>query len=722
MLDLLVMLTACLAAGIALWLAPASMHIVGWSAAGADRVAVFAPLYWLWIAIGGAVAAAALLSRRVPVRRAVWLNALWLWVVPYLPWLGAKAPLVLLLAGPIKWWIAAVAIVSVIKPRIAFTHSQVPLPVVFAVSFVLYAICGLRSYDRIGISGDEPHYLVITHSLLVDHDLQIENNHRNGDYKAFFPGTLQPDFLQRGVNDQIYSIHAPGLPALLVPGYAIAGARGAIVTVACIAALGAVAVFDMALAIGGAGVACLIWLFVCFSVPVVPHAWSLYPEAIAFAIVAWNIRRPNGFTIALLPWLHTKFVVLLAALTVWGVVEARLKGARYTSRQVIAFGVPIAISLAAWFSFFYVIYGTFNPQAPYGANPNQNAIANIPRGILGMLIDQKFGLLMYAPAFLAAAVGLWLGEVHARWRRLTMGATATMVIFVLVSARFYMWWGGSSAPARFLVPIVPLAAALVAIALTETRGALRGAILALGSVNVLVALIAVTSRDPRMLFSDPHGTSHFLRAVEGSVPADSIVPTFTEEKWPAGGHVPMGARNISAVRGRLELRDAYDPEGRRAFDYATLSKMSPQAWLERARVTLDPGQMRSFVVAMEPIAGRPNAFIAYRDDKAYPEGGVFWTDGTSRARLFILPAGARELVLTLHVGANGGTVSVDVDGRRQQLALQHDETRQLTVPLPAGVDRVPMTVESSAAFRPSEHDPKSSDTRSLGVQVRVELR
>src|SRR4029077_2560447 len=101
----------------------------------------------------------------------------------------------------------------------------------FVAALVLYLALGLRSLSEVGLDGDEPHYLIITHSLLVDRDLKIENNHTAGDYRAFFGGDLKPDYLQRAVNGEIYSIHAPGLPALLLPGYAVAGAVGAIFTV-----------------------------------------------------------------------------------------------------------------------------------------------------------------------------------------------------------------------------------------------------------------------------------------------------------------------------------------------------------------------------------------------------------------------------------------------------------------------------------------------------------
>ena len=87
--------------------------------------------------------------------------------------------------------------------------------------------------------GDEPHYLIITQSLLKDHDLQIENNHRNGDYRAYFAGDLsKPDYRRRGRNGEIYSIHAPGLPALVAPALRIAGYHGVVVFLILLASAG----------------------------------------------------------------------------------------------------------------------------------------------------------------------------------------------------------------------------------------------------------------------------------------------------------------------------------------------------------------------------------------------------------------------------------------------------------------------------------------------------
>jgi hypothetical protein len=44
------------------------------------------------------------------------------------------------------------------------------------VAFAFYALVGLRSYEVAGVTGDEPHYLIIAQSLMRDGDLKIENS------------------------------------------------------------------------------------------------------------------------------------------------------------------------------------------------------------------------------------------------------------------------------------------------------------------------------------------------------------------------------------------------------------------------------------------------------------------------------------------------------------------------------------------------------------------
>ena len=72
--------------------------------------------------------------------------------------------------------------------------------------------------------------------------------------------------------------------------------------------------------------------------------------------------------------------------------------------------VPYGVSLLAWFYFFYAIWGSPLPQAPYGALV-QTDLKNLVFGAPGLFFDQEYGLLPYAPVYVLAATGLW-----AMWR------------------------------------------------------------------------------------------------------------------------------------------------------------------------------------------------------------------------------------------------------------------------------------------------------------------
>jgi hypothetical protein len=124
---------------------------------------------------------------------------------------------------------------------------------------------------------------------------------------------------------------------------------------------------------------------------------------------------------------------------------------------------------------------------------------------------------------------------------------------------------------------------------------------------------------------------------------------------------------------------------------------------------------------VESIPHRPDAYVAYINDYTFPEGGVFWTRGTGSGEVLVAAAGAGQVLLTLHIGPVAATVRVEVAGQRLDIPLQADETRPVTFQIPGVAPYVPVRVQASAAFRPSDYDSKSTDRRSLGCQVRIEV-
>ena len=111
--------TTAVVIAVAVWLIPASVHVVGWTGGVATRVALVPPLDGLVRLLGAAgavVLATALATWRRPdrvtafARTAAPLGWLGLWAIPYLPWLPDRLPLLLVLAGPVRWIVAAGAL------------------------------------------------------------------------------------------------------------------------------------------------------------------------------------------------------------------------------------------------------------------------------------------------------------------------------------------------------------------------------------------------------------------------------------------------------------------------------------------------------------------------------------------------------------------------------------------------------------------------------------
>ena len=553
-----VVVGATLAVGVAVWVAPASLHIVAWPDTGLRLVGFVPPVEWLWLALAAALVVGTALAMgcerlwHLPLTALAWRMAplllLTLWAVPYLPGAGRLAPLLLLLAGPAKWAMAALAGIGVFWPWLRTAAGRVaatalPRPVLFAAALALFLTGGVSTIRTMGPGGDEPHYLVIAHSLVQDGDLQIENNHAQRDYGAFFEGVLPMDFLARGVDGVVYSLHAPGLPTVVAPAYAMAGYPGVVVMMSLLSALLTLAIYDLACRVAEDRAARLTWLVTTVSVPVVPLAWMIYPEVGAALVMAWAARwivEPvsgdlarwvrRGAVLALLPWLHTKFAVLLACVGVGLAVRLWPR-----VRLLAALGAPVAISLAAWLGAAFVMYGRIDPMAAYGGGAGAGlSLSNVPRGLLGLALDQEFGLLLFAPVYALAAAGTWLLLRRPPHRWFVVWSLATVGLFGGAVTQAYMWWGGLSPPARFLLPLVPIVAPMLAAAAPGVRRpVLAGAWWVTGAWGLAVVVAGWTSDRLELLIEDRDGVSRLIRELAGPAPLNAALGSFIREDWVA---------------------------------------------------------------------------------------------------------------------------------------------------------------------------------------------
>ncbi|MGE0040064.1 MAG: hypothetical protein AB7H88_12170 [Vicinamibacterales bacterium] len=483
--------------------------------------------------------------------------ALAVMALPFLPWVPDRWGLLTLPAGPAGGLVWLLVLTSLLwaawhsrlwrVPRVDGRPLAQLTAAIGVATFLISGTAAARLTDTVLFpAGDEPHYLVIAQSLWRDGDLAIENNHARGDYREYFQQPLEPHYLTRGADGEIYSVHPVGLPVLLAPVYAAGGYHLVVLLLLALSSLAAALMWRAAALSAGPGPATFGWAVVATSAPFALNAFTVYPEMTAglAAVVAITlatggnrgarVMAGTGIAAGVLPWLSTKYAPMSAALMavaflrIWIPGRSRTAVASDTVRATAALVAPYAALLAAWFAFFYIYWGTPWPQAPYGSM-TQTSPANLVFGAPGLLFDQEYGLFAYAPAYLLAAAGLWR-----MWRAGGDTARRAVEIAVVFGAllgtvgAFRIWWGGSASPSRplgsgLLLLVPPIAAAYRATRGGTPRRAAQHLLLAVGAG---FAVLLTFAEQGLLIANDRDGTSRLLEYLSPDWHAWTLLPTF----------------------------------------------------------------------------------------------------------------------------------------------------------------------------------------------------
>src|SRR5947209_1580345 len=86
-------------------------------------------------------------------------------------------------------------------------------------------------------SGDEPHYLVISQTLLKYHSLDVMRDYTNGDYRSFYPMTIIDPHVTYNERGQLLPIHAIGGPIFWLLPYYFWGRLGAVLCMTVVSLL-----------------------------------------------------------------------------------------------------------------------------------------------------------------------------------------------------------------------------------------------------------------------------------------------------------------------------------------------------------------------------------------------------------------------------------------------------------------------------------------------------
>ena len=470
--------------------------------------------------------------------------------LPYLPIFPDVVHPLRAFAGPIVWviWIATAGLVvmtalavrrTLLRERRSIGGTRLAgTIVVFLITLLIGGTAGRELRDSLAYpSGDEPHYMVMMESLWRDHDLAIQNNYVPPSENEDFRRPVALDAPSVGKNGTVYSTRPVGLAVLGAPVLAWSGYHGLVWMFVLLTAFTAALVWRWAFAYTGSSEAATVaWAAIFLGAPVLFSSIAVYPDVpAAFCIivaVAWrsNPQRTGatlseyvirGLAISALPWLSMTYAPAAAALAV-------LLGARAgVNRKAV--GVLLALvtlSMVLWLAFFHNLWGRWSPMAPYGS---QSMVGNPITGAMGLLFDQEFGVLAYAPALLLGLVGLWrMAVAHDDLTR-ARGRELGIVVVVLLASigALANWWGGTSPPGRPLVPALPLLGLPIAWGYQRASEApaRRAAYLLLILIGAAISLLMLFGQSGELITQDRDGSSRLLQYLTPLWPAWESAPS-----------------------------------------------------------------------------------------------------------------------------------------------------------------------------------------------------
>ncbi len=433
--------------------------------------------------------------------------------------------------------------------------------------FLLLAalFAGLASWfvPRIDASGDEPHYLLMAKSLWLDHDLDLQDNYEREDWREFRGGATEPHYAAPRKDGRPFPGHAPGLPFLLAPVYAL-GSR-----LACVIALGAMVagvgalVFRVALAEGLPRGPALLAGVLAAGPPLSAYALHVYTEAAAalalfaaYALLRFGAASLGPALAAVLacalPFLHPRMSL--------GSIAIAFAAWLYRDRVSLkVFASVTALGALGYGLFWMSIFGVPTGLGAYGGVP-EDAAFNPLQAALGLLIDRTYGLLPYAPAFFFLVL-LKGGLALTRDDRRRRFVEVAMVLAVLLPALLWrMWWGGQSPPARLIAPMTPFLALWLARRFAETSARpLRPLILAAVSWSWALFLFAALQPGRLLFINRRVRPTRMWDALWPGGPLDSLLPDLARPEpvdWTIAllWTVLLGAAVLTAGRLRASSR------------------------------------------------------------------------------------------------------------------------------------------------------------------------
>jgi hypothetical protein len=321
------------------------------------------------------------------------------------------------------------------------------------------------------VTADEPQYLLTADALARTGDLDIGPGLRAQTWRSYHRDVALPRQTAYRPGGQRLSPHDPLLPVILAVPMRVGGWAAAKATLAVLAGVlaslltwTAVRRFAVPLAVAAPVVA-------GFGIvpPLVSYGTQIYPElpaalavTVAIAAITGPVRTRTTaawvLAVLALPWLAVKYAPVAAALALVGLMGlARIRAWRpaFTAAAVLALGG------IAFLVFHQRVYGgpTVYAAGNHFAGGDLEVMGNDPDHLsrtgrlVGLLTDRDFGLLAWAPAYLAAvpALAVLVRRRPDGWAALALPWAAGWANATWIALTMHGWWW----PGRQVVVVLP---------------------------------------------------------------------------------------------------------------------------------------------------------------------------------------------------------------------------------------------------------------------------
>ena len=425
--------------------------------------------------------------------------------------------------------------------------------VVFLISFTICLLLSFRAFrfNPYGdfkyylLTGDEPQYLLITHSLIFDKDFNLWNNIQDNDWRFFehrpvdghAPGfTYYNDLAKGRLNskeklwqDKRYSVHRIGLPLVISPAYFLGlnwklGIRWAtILFLNLCTALLAVNIYSFSFELtNNKTVSLWVWIFLAFSGPILFYSNKIFPDLLAALLIIFAYRKIRnfrhidfvnpfiiGFCIAYLPWLHERFILTSFILFLFFIYSVKL-----SIKPIVISLVPIGISFVLQGGYYNLLFGI-----PFPVNVHPSFSLKYG-GLLGLFFDRNLGLFFYSPIYIISLIGAF-GLLKERPKDLLWLSLIFIPNYIILGL-FRDWGGGLCPPIRYLLSFVPLLTLPISYALFKIRDiSFKIIAVILGLVGIILSNYAMWF--PGKLYCYTHPLSYYFNKIINILPAQSTI-------------------------------------------------------------------------------------------------------------------------------------------------------------------------------------------------------